>query len=89
MWWMVLASLLFPGFGQALVHRTMRAIAWAVAAIATLFGIAWSVWLWPVALLVQFPFPSWATRADEVAALSTSSSNGKGAFSRSDARLDI
>jgi DNA helicase HerA-like ATPase len=43
----------------------------------------------PVALLVQFPFPSWATRADEVAALSTSSSNGKGAFSRSDARIDL
>ena len=53
MWWMVLASLLFPGFGQALVHRTLRAIAWAVAAIATLFGIAWSVWLWPVTLLVH------------------------------------
>jgi signal peptidase I len=53
MWWMVLASLLFPGFGQALVHRTLRAIAWAVAAVATLFGIAWSVWLWPVTLLVH------------------------------------
>ncbi|MGE0060131.1 MAG: ATP-binding protein [Dehalococcoidia bacterium] len=43
----------------------------------------------PVALLVQFPFPAWATRADEVAALSTSSSNGKGAFARADARLDL
>ena len=36
MWWMVLASLLFPGFGQALVHRKVRAIAWAAAAIVTL-----------------------------------------------------
>lgn len=50
---MVLASLLFPGFGQALVHRRVRAIVWAVAAIVTLFGVAWSVWLWPVALLVH------------------------------------
>jgi signal peptidase I len=53
MWWMVLASLLFPGFGQALVHRTLRAVAWAAAAVVTLFGIAWSVWLWPVTLLVH------------------------------------
>jgi signal peptidase I len=31
----------------------VRAIAWAAAAIVTLFGVAWTVWMWPVALLVH------------------------------------
>ncbi|HLF80109.1 MAG TPA: ATP-binding protein [Dehalococcoidia bacterium] len=40
----------------------------------------------PVPLLVQFPFPSWATRADEVAA---GSAQPSGVFGRSDGRLDV
>jgi DNA helicase HerA-like ATPase len=43
----------------------------------------------PVALLVQFPFPSWATRADEVADISGATVNGSGAFARKDARIDL
>lgn len=41
----------------------------------------------PVPLLVQFPFPAWATRADEVAA-EPATTPGKG-FGRSDARIDL
>jgi DNA helicase HerA-like ATPase len=44
----------------------------------------------PVALLVQFPFPSWATRADEVAAAVGATSNGSGGvFGRGDASIDL
>jgi len=50
---MVIASLLVPGFGQALVHRRVRAIAWAVAALAAVFGIVWTIYLFPVTLLVH------------------------------------
>jgi DNA helicase HerA-like ATPase len=39
----------------------------------------------PVALLVQFPFPSWATRAEEVAIPIAS---GNGVFGRADGRID-
>ena len=53
MWWMVIASLLFPGFGQALVHRRVRAIAWAAVALGTLLGVVWTIWLFPVVLLVH------------------------------------
>lgn len=53
MWWMVIASLLFPGFGQALVHRRVRALTWAVGALAAVFGIVWTIWLFPVWLLVH------------------------------------
>jgi signal peptidase I len=51
--WLVLASLLFPGIGPALVHRRRRALAWAVAALLALFGIVWTIWLFPVVLLVH------------------------------------
>ncbi|MBV8763094.1 MAG: signal peptidase I [Deltaproteobacteria bacterium] len=53
MWWMVIVTLLFPGFGQALVHRRVRAIAWAVAALIGVLGIIASVWLYPVTLVVH------------------------------------
>jgi DNA helicase HerA-like ATPase len=43
----------------------------------------------PTALLVQFPFPSWATRAEEVAGPATVADNGNSVFSRTDARLDV
>ena len=52
-WWMVIVSLLFPGFGQALVHRRMRALGWAVAALVGVLGIIASVWLYPVTLVVH------------------------------------
>jgi signal peptidase I len=50
---MVLVSLLFPGFGQALVHRRMRAFAWAAAALVAVVGILATVWLYPIALLAR------------------------------------
>lgn len=50
---MVLASLLFPGFGQALVHRRVRAIAWAVAAVVALIAVVWSVWFLVAMLIVH------------------------------------
>jgi signal peptidase I len=53
MWWAVLVSLLAPGFGQALVHRRRRAGAWAAGALLSVLGIVWSVWLYPIALLVR------------------------------------
>jgi signal peptidase I len=53
MWWMTIASFVFPGFGQGLVHRRVRALAWAVAALAAVLGIVWSVWLLWVALLAH------------------------------------
>ena len=40
----------------------------------------------PVPLLVQFPFPAWATRADEVARGALA--NGSSVFGRGDGRLD-
>src|SRR5688572_19534296 len=40
----VLASLVFPGFGQGLSFRRNRMIAWAVAAVLTTFAILFSVW---------------------------------------------
>jgi uncharacterized protein len=42
----------------------------------------------PVPLLVQFPFPSWATRADEVAHEETGAAAGNG-FGRSDGRIEL
>lgn len=50
---MVLASLLFPGFGQALVHRRVRAMAWAVAGVVALLAIVWSVWFLLATMLVH------------------------------------
>ena len=50
---MVIVSLLFPGFGQALVHRRVRAVAWAVAALVGVLGILATVWLYPLTLLVH------------------------------------
>ncbi len=50
---MVIVTLLFPGFGQALVHRRVRAVAWAVAALLGALGIIASVWLYPVTLAVH------------------------------------
>ncbi|HSN28191.1 MAG TPA: signal peptidase I [Kofleriaceae bacterium] len=50
---MVIVTLLFPGFGQALVHRRVRAVAWAVAALVGALGILASVWLYPVTLVVH------------------------------------
>jgi signal peptidase I len=50
MWWMVLASLLFPGFGQALVHRRLRAAGWAVGAVAAYVLTIWTVWFFVVML---------------------------------------
>lgn len=50
---MVIVTLLFPGFGQALVHRRVRAVAWAVAAVVGVVGIIASVWMYPVTLLVH------------------------------------
>jgi len=50
---MVIVTLLFPGFGQALVHRRVRAIAWAVAALLGVLGIIASVWLYPITLVVH------------------------------------
>src|SRR3569623_516585 len=52
-WWAVLVSLLAPGFGQALAHKRGRAITWAVGALVSVVGIVWTVWLYPVALLVR------------------------------------
>jgi signal peptidase I len=53
MWWMVLASLLFPGFGQALVHRKVRALVWAVAAVMALVAVIWSVWFFGVWIVLH------------------------------------
>jgi signal peptidase I len=53
MWWMVIASFFFPGFGQGLVHRRLRALVWAIAALAAVVGIVWSMWLAPIALLAH------------------------------------
>jgi hypothetical protein len=39
----------------------------------------------PVPLLVQFPFPAWATRADEAAPAMAAAD---GVFSRADGRID-
>ena len=50
---MVIVTLLFPGFGQALVHRRVRAIAWAVAALVGVLGIIATVWLYPLTLAVH------------------------------------
>jgi signal peptidase I len=50
---MVIASFFFPGFGQGLVHRRVRAVGWAVVSLAALLAIVWSVWLYPVSILVH------------------------------------
>lgn len=42
----------------------------------------------PVPLLVQFPFPAWATRADEVGPDQPTATKGNG-FGRSDAKIDL
>lgn len=50
---MVIVTLLFPGFGQALVHRRVRALSWALAALVGVLGIIATVWLYPVMLAVH------------------------------------
>src|SRR5688572_7280975 len=49
----VLASLVFPGFGQGLSFRRYRMLAWTLAAIATTFAIVLTVWFLPITVAVR------------------------------------
>jgi signal peptidase I len=49
----VLASLLFPGLGQAMAYRPTRMLVVALGTLATTFAVLCSVWFVPVTLAVR------------------------------------